>query len=1081
MNTRTKNKIISTKLLSLGAMILMAAILLAACGGPSPQPTAAILPVETEQGPEPAPTEVQPTPTPVVDMDQVVDALWVLVGFGDAASPAVVDPGTVINLVFTPEGNVSGSAGCNNYSSAYQVEDDGSLSIDTPFAVTRMYCPRGMDVETEYLGALETAQSLGVSPEGRLEIVYDSGQPFDQKLVYAQGETPLVETQWLLVAYGDVSAPTAVESGTAITVVFSEDGNVSGSGGCNYYAGSYEVDEGQISFGPLATTAMICPEGSDVEQAYLEALGTAETFELFGRNLSIGYNGGEEVLVYSSQNLPLIGTLWSLNAVDGEPIPEEISITAVFEPGTDEEPGLVAGSAGCNNYKAGLQLVEDGLEIETPATTLRFCETGMDEEVAYLAAIEGQHTYEILGDTLDLVTETGTLTYVADRTPLVGALWELVSLGEVDEPQEPVEGAHFTAQFTRDPKAPSGVMAGTTGCNEYSAVFTSNLEEIKVNLPQKTKNQDCVTGLFEQEQQYFLALNDATSYQILGGTLILPYDEGRQALVFAATQTEIAGKRPLSELDGSQWYLYFIDNAPILNGTLIDANFTVTEDGDSGELSGSAGCNTYYATFGAQLGVEATLTSSTACYKPDGVLTQEDQYLGALGRAYGYWLTGDQLVVNSGQGALTYRKSPPESASDQTHLLQNIKWYLVNYNQQPSVSGNAEPFLFFNLDYTFFGNTGCNEVSGEYTTDLGQISITGISAGELACPDDTSDKQERVILANLEQAEFFVVADESMQLGSERGTLYYATIPAERPEGGEPPTAVINGPDDAMVGDIVHFDGSGSTSEIGITKYFWVLGDGTQARGPSVDKIYLTPGTYPVTLEVVDKLGQRGSTEREITIIEQPPEQVPPTAALSGPQEGFVGEPFTFSAEGSVSGSSPISAFQWNFGDWTTSPASPNTTVTKLYDQPGTYTVDVIAIDANDLSSSASMQVVVDTRLEGPVWSVYPVLPRTAITLQFLEGELEGFSGCNTYSGIYTAELNEDGSYQVEILDLVSSRLICTEDIMEQEEEYMGLLEVGSEARIEGNILTLVSEDTEVTYYEVGTEKPEEAAEDVIP
>jgi heat shock protein HslJ len=123
------------------------------------------------------------------------------------------------------------------------------------------------------------------------------------------------------------------------------------------------------------------------------------------------------------------------------------------------------------------------------------------------------------------------------------------------------------------------------------------------------------------------------------------------------------------------------------------------------------------------------------------------------------------------------------------------------------------------------------------------------------------------------------------------------------------------------------------------------------------------------------------------------------------------------------------------------------------------------------------MQIVIDTRLEGPVWSLYPLtIPRSAITMQFLQGVLEGFSGCNTYSGTYTAVENEDGTYQVEIKDLVTTRLSCAEDIMEQEANYIAALGGVTAGRIEGNILTLSSAESELTYYEVGTEKP-----DVVP
>jgi heat shock protein HslJ len=285
---------------------------------------------------------------------------------------------------------------------------------------------------------------------------------------------------------------------------------------------------------------------------------------------------------------------------------------------------------------------------------------------------------------------------------------------------------------------------------------------------------------------------------------------------------------------------------------------------------------------------------------------------------------------------------------------------------------------------------------------------------------------------------------------------------------------VIGGPTEASVGDIVRFDGSNSTSDIGITNYRWDFGDGKQGDGPVVENIYIGPGTFTVTLTVVDKIGQRGSASQEITIIAQPPEQVPPTAAVSGPQEGFVGEPVIFSAEGSTSGSSPIQTFAWNFGDATSAPASPNATVTKLYEQSGTFLVTVVATDANGLSSSAALQITIDTRLEGPVWSLYPVEPRSAITLQFLQGELEGFSGCNTYSGTYTATQNEDGTYAVEVSGLVTSQISCAENLMEQEEEYLDALGAVTTAQIEGNLLTLTAPDAVLTYYEVGTIKPEQ-------
>ena len=200
-------------------LLLVFSILLAACGGGEPAPP--IQPPEvTEQIVEAAPTEIPPTPVPTVDVEQVYAELWLLVGFGDATSPTVVERDTVITLAFSPDGTVSGSSGCNNYSSTYDLMPDGTLTITSPFAVTMMNCPRGMEQEAAYLAALETAHRLAINEEGRLELLFDSGQPYEEILIYVPGETSLVGTQWVLLAFGDADSPATVETGTTITAIY---------------------------------------------------------------------------------------------------------------------------------------------------------------------------------------------------------------------------------------------------------------------------------------------------------------------------------------------------------------------------------------------------------------------------------------------------------------------------------------------------------------------------------------------------------------------------------------------------------------------------------------------------------------------------------------------------------------------------------------------------------------------------------------------------------------------------------------------------------------------------------------------
>ena len=90
---------------------------------------------------------------------------------------------------------------------------------------------------------------------------------------------------------------------TEITALF-EDGELTGSAGCNTYKGTYTITAGagenEIEIGPLATTRMACQEKiMDQEARYLSALEAAETYIIEGTALTIHFPGG--ALIYEAQ------------------------------------------------------------------------------------------------------------------------------------------------------------------------------------------------------------------------------------------------------------------------------------------------------------------------------------------------------------------------------------------------------------------------------------------------------------------------------------------------------------------------------------------------------------------------------------------------------------------------------------------------------------------------------------------------------------------------------------------------------------------------------------------------------------
>jgi len=95
-------------------------------------------------------------PTPLVG------TTWQAISYNNGKGGAVsVILGTEITAIFDQDGNMAGSASCNNYTATYET-DGTSISIG-PAATTRMFCaePEGiMDQESQYLAALETATTF---------------------------------------------------------------------------------------------------------------------------------------------------------------------------------------------------------------------------------------------------------------------------------------------------------------------------------------------------------------------------------------------------------------------------------------------------------------------------------------------------------------------------------------------------------------------------------------------------------------------------------------------------------------------------------------------------------------------------------------------------------------------------------------------------------------------------------------------------------------------------------------------------------------------------------------------------------
>ncbi|MGI9201186.1 MAG: META domain-containing protein [Woeseiaceae bacterium] len=106
------------------------------------------------------------------------------------------------------------------------------------------------------------------------------------------GGAGMAGPEWRPVIIGDA----AVDADTPMFVRFAVDGSVNGNGGCNNFFGSLESTDDGVAMGELGATRMACPpEIMDQEQAFMQALQDAVSFEMGDDSLRM-LNADKDVL-----------------------------------------------------------------------------------------------------------------------------------------------------------------------------------------------------------------------------------------------------------------------------------------------------------------------------------------------------------------------------------------------------------------------------------------------------------------------------------------------------------------------------------------------------------------------------------------------------------------------------------------------------------------------------------------------------------------------------------------------------------------------------------------------------------------
>jgi PKD repeat protein len=173
----------------------------------------------------------------------------------------------------------------------------------------------------------------------------------------------------------------------------------------------------------------------------------------------------------------------------------------------------------------------------------------------------------------------------------------------------------------------------------------------------------------------------------------------------------------------------------------------------------------------------------------------------------------------------------------------------------------------------------------------------------------------------------------------------------------ELPTADAGTDIDAIAGEEVTFDGTGSSDNVGIAEYSWAFIDSTSQVLHTATPSYTfdTAGEYIVTLTVTD---DDGNIDTDTVTVRVTAANAAPVADAGIDQTASAGDPVTFDGAGSTD-DVEVTNYTWTFTYDGSVVTLYGAAPTFVFDVAGTYTVTLTVTDADDLSDTDTVDITV--------------------------------------------------------------------------------------------------------------------------
>ena len=424
----------------------------------------------------------------------------------------------------------------------------------------------------------------------------------------------------------------------------------------------------------------------------------------------------------------------------------------------------------------------------------------MEQESAFLAALESAATFSIQGDELNLLDADGVIAVAAfaqapvaaaggSASAVVGKSWAWQgTLYNNDTELKPDDPSVYTLELTED-----GQVLVRADCNSLAGEYTLSEDgTIAIELPTDALS-DC--GEASPADEFVNDLNNAAIYFLSDGALYidLKFDTGTMqfAEAGAAPVAPAAEATPATAaLVGPVWAWQSLNLTDGSVTPVPDPSQYTIEFMADGTLQAQADCNSgggAYATENGSLAIEVVALTRMAC-PPESL---SDDFLARLTATTGYTIEQGELTLSMDDGVMVFQALagveqqtveaaptpaptpvPAEPAPAPTAApaaagappIVGPTWQWVGFQDATERYGVEEPERYtinFLADETYAIRADCNTGSGGYTLDGKQLTVGPAALTRKAC---AADSRADAFTANLNAAATYFTAGSNLYI-----------------------------------------------------------------------------------------------------------------------------------------------------------------------------------------------------------------------------------------------------------------------------------------------------------------------------